>query len=375
MNDTNHKTNIPFNLVIANSREEAKALLKRFDLSQPAYLDDLRLGKDGVPVLTTGTQSNLRELPKSGAARGEMLQKFLNTSEATWTFVVLLESVWIGALAGNMPKMAANVWRGIESSLVGHHTRNQRNLIVLQNGKDVQSLTQGQPLPSNWVMRTNTDKPAKQAVADKPVQSPSRKPEQNADKRREAKKQVAEQPQLREKIRRATGHGPAQDEVRIARPKAGGNNSRLIDDLYLLCKGHYGDTTISAVRTNGEKIVQYHTGGTGKIEDQALIKHLFQTLIGKSSRGYWGGFNTLASLVAAGADSRQQLLREMISWIGGIPTLGAKGEQVALPKVNVQLKELLEKSRNAALPEWAQENFRDNKAFGANGPGKETATA
>jgi len=325
-------TNVPYNLIVTTNREQVKRIAKHFDLSDVRFVDDL-------------------DLPSGGAKRGDALQHLLGQTENTITLALITDDPWVSALISNMPGMSASVWRSIESQLLGHRTGGQRNFMIFantfntgvreaeDNGK-LMAIVAGQPLPHNW-----KPAPAPKAEA-KPVQ---------------AKPQVEKkaQPQKPQKVKNATrtgvvgnpegfkGQGKKVDKQQVDRskkmkgPKPAGNNNGLYDDLYLLAKGHYGPIGRVAFLSKAGAIIAHHTGSPiENVHCEKIVLSLFNTLIAKSNRGYWGGFNLLKEVVVAGSDSAMELINTLSGWIGTIPVTDAKGETIPQPQCNAAVTKL-----------------------------------
>lgn len=326
-------TNVPFNLIIASSIDQVRTIAKHFDLSDVRFVDNLKL-------------------PATGAKRGDALNELLGKTENTITLAIVTDAPWVQALLSNNP-MASSVWRSIESQLLGHRTGGQRNFMVVaynvsagcreaENAGTLMAIVSGQPLPSNW-------KPERKVEAKKPE-----------GKKTQAKPQGEKkaQPQKSQKVKTATlsgvvgnpegfkahgvktgkGERPQIDrskKQKTARPA--GSNASLHDDLYLLAKGHYGANTGEAFLTKAKQLIVHHTGFGGNVTTHMVAVNLFRTLIAKSSRGFWGGFNVLQSTIDAGAESPEQLVSVLNGYIGTIPAVDGQGNAIVQPKANQQL--------------------------------------
>lgn len=327
-------TNVPFNLIIAPSLELVRKIAKHYDLSDVRNVDELHL-------------------PAGGAKRGDALNELLGKTENTVTLAVVIDGPWIGQLLANTA-MSASVWRSIESKLVGHRTGSQRHLIVVAdafttNVRDaqaanlVQSIVSGQSLPNNW-------KP--------PMVKPEAKKTEKVIK---AQTKSAKGPQVEgrgnrekpegQKVKAANTHGqsgkksdrPVIDRSKKTKaPRAVGSNQSLHDDLYLLSKAHYGLCNGPVFLEKAQKVIAHHTGMAGGIPVDLVVTHLFRTLIAKSSRGYWGGFNLLQSVVEAGGQNPGEVVNTLNGWIGAIPARDAQGQEIPQPKANPQLFSLRE---------------------------------
>lgn len=361
-----HPTNVPFNLIVTTSMEQAKKIARHYDLSDVRNVDDLKL-------------------PNGGAKRGDALNELLGKCENTITLVVLADSPWVNALLKNMPGMAASVWRSVESKLVGHRTNGQRNLIVVGNDftsgiRDAETagnllvLLNGQPLRSNWkpnnAPKAKTDKPEGKKVrhvvegqvglnADGVGQPDKKKPTKVKNTTNRTKLSIALDPndpnpthtvestmgEFIDKSLRARkdakaaklgkGERPQVDRgSKNKGPKPMVSNQGLHDDLYLLAKNHYGPCTGPALLEKAQKIIAHHTGIGGEISVDMVCSHLFRTLIAKSNRGYWGGFDLLKGLVAAGGQGPEEVAATLNGWIATIPAVDAKGALIPQPKMN-----------------------------------------
>lgn len=325
-------TNVPFNLIIATSAEQVRKIAKHYDLSDVRNVDDL-------------------DLPSGGAKRGDALNQLLGSVENTITLAVVTDDAWINALLKNMPAMSASVWRSIESKLVGHRTGSQRNLIVLgnsftsgvrdaENAGNLQVIVAGQNLPSNWkppIAKPEAKKPEAKKLTFKNPPAPKHPSkiarEETNVKRVEANVKFGKK-----------GDKPQIDRSKKSKgPKPAGSNNGLHDDLYLLAKGHYGSTERNEFLNKAAQIIAYHTGAamTAGTHREKIVTSLFNTLIAKSNRGYWGGFNLLKEVVTAGGESALELIQTLSGWIGNIPATDAKGEAIPQPQRNHALVKAL----------------------------------
>lgn len=307
-----------FNLVIAPSDECVKHIMADFGLLHPVRLDQ-------IPHLPTG-----------GPARGEALNRYLlDYADGTPTLVVLQEEVWIKALLENNEEMAGRVWRAIESKLLGHHTERQRILLIVsENFKDscraaidrnaLQFWTQATKIPAIWkAKRTASDhsqvKEKTQSTKTKETPQPRKPPVENQKK--------TDRP---ERVQR-TAPVP---------------NLRLQDDLYLLVKGQYVSIrgeNYADFQHDVKAVIRYHMG-VSEVQDGLVVSQLFKTLIGKSHRGYWGGFNLLQDIVMCGAQSPKHVASSLFGWIAGIPVRDSEGREITQPVVDARLKEYLSRT-------------------------------
>lgn len=365
--------NVPFNLIVAQSRAQVHNIATHFDLSDVRFVDDLKL-------------------PEGGPKRGDALNELLAAQDHTVTLAVLVEAPWIDTLVDNS-SMAAGVWRSVETKLLGHRTSQQRNLIIaaklfvgsVRKAEDegrLVSIIAGQPLPNHW-------KPAR-PVAEKPAKKLEfvKKPEQMQKDQARRKKSTsvdpaatvdflmtehAKQKKVRvvlegkvglnangvknfpQKVKGATPSGKVGNPggFQMAKPEGKGKpdrsqknkqrqaygNEALYNDLYLLCKGHYGTAGGELLVCKAAVILEHHTGVKKFAGDcvQQLASALFQTLITKSGRGYWGGFNLLQQLAVAGGKGPYAVVETLSTWINNIPVRDAAGHEIAQPAVTTAL--------------------------------------
>lgn len=327
-------TNVPFNLIITTTRAQAEKIAKHFDLSTLRFVDSLHL-------------------PPGGAKRGDSLNELLGRLEQTVTLVLLCDDVWLNALLTDMPGMAAMVWRGIESKLMGHRTNGQRNLLIVagdfdagvrqaENALKLQVFTSGTPLHHSWKPPVSRPVPPKKLVSrDKAprvqqVVKPETKAVPEMSPERAWHTPIDKTVGLGESPKSFGSKSPKQlDRSKKDKgPRPAGNPHGLQNDLYLLSKGHYGLATGHLFLEKAREIIAHHTGMGGVIPMELVCTHLFRTLIAKSSRGYWGGFNLLQNLVDAGGQSPQEVAGSLNGWIGNIPARDAAGKDILQPNVN-----------------------------------------
>lgn len=329
-----------FNIIVAPNLKAIQAIAAQYDL------------KDVRPI--TQLAHSLR-LPETGRERGDKINEALSAVDHTVTIAIEHDDPWIKALLGKNAALAPMVWRAIESKLLGHRTNQQRNLLIVAssevtkgvreaaNAGNLLSFTAGQKVPSEWLQPrpepVKKEKPAK-------AKSPALKEyvDKNLKPRAEAIKKGDTKEAARLKAQANPGSPAVPKGKPERRPLVKGSANGLKDDLYLLCKGHYGDTNKQAVVLKGAVLVRHHGGlpATATISMQSLIVQLFETLIRSSSRGYWGGFTLLKDVVEAGAEDRVRLMEVLIGHIAAIPAVDGEGKPLAQPKVNPHLVKVLE---------------------------------
>lgn len=353
-------TNVPFNLIVTASREAAQKIAAHYGLSDVRFVNDLTLPAGG---------------PKRGAALNELLGKL----DHTVTLVVLVQEVWVSALVKNLPLMASSVWRSVESQLMGHHTIEQRNLLVVaadlkgavgdaEEAGTLLCLNKGRQLPNNWRPQKVLNKPA--AIKVQPVAAAVKGNQTKRERPGKSERQASAPPTFGKvyqgnapsslKVKNATHSGKVGNPDglkmsktdRTKRNKPAGNNARLHDDLYLLAKGHYGPVERDAFLVKAGVVMAYHAGSAGNsgFGLNKIATTLFQTLINKSSRGYWGGFNVLKEMVGAGAQGQTELVMALFAQIAAIPVVDAAGQPLTQPKLDLRVIQRL----GGRLPEVAE---------------------
>lgn len=325
-------TNVPFHLLIASSHAKLQTLAKHFDLS------DLRLLTD---IERKG------HLPPAGFKRGQALDGLLGKVEHTISIGVVIDEVWVQALLDNNP-MAKSVWRSIESKLFGHRTNSQRRLVIVAADKKIESMREaeakgevlsvisGQPLPSNWIEA----RPAKveKKAATKPQVAKKQVPKEQAVQKPQGKPQKAAKPTGEKSVPvRKDVPSKAPQRVLPGRSRHGQTNP-LHQDIYLMCKGHYGPVgSIELLDPKVQKVMQHHTGA-GLVSSEDAVRVLYETLLSHSSRSYWGTANLLRDLVTAGGRGPTEVMMALSSWIALIPAQDHTGQPIPQPKPNPALQ-------------------------------------
>lgn len=357
--------NHTFNLIIASSIEEVRTLARRHGLSNLHFLSDVeRQGR----------------LPTSGPARGAALDRFLGErNEATLTLAIIQADSWVSALLNPNSTLSRSVWRSIESSLMGHRTNQRRNMVVVGSGcmyferLEAEAKGQlivvegGQPLPTHWrPERSRTEKPAKtlSTSTKKTMENHPKRRKEERMKRTGNTKSVEKRPGIKKPL---VGGVKGFQEARKKRGGRAGNGNPALNDLYLLCKGHYGPVgEASRLLTWTKETLRFHaqtidgprrseftpietlqhshkTGlGTHDVSDEDAIKQLFHTLVAHSTRAHWGGFSLLQELVSSAARGTQETAQTLAGWIATIPARDTDGQEIVQPQVNVDLAKYLE---------------------------------
>ena len=314
-----------FNLIVAPNHATAKAIAKQYDLSDVQFLDDL--------------EKKLR-LEDGGLKRGDALNTYLASVDHTITLVALFDHVWLSSLMGVNSPMSVSVWRSVLSKLMGHRSEVQRNLLVIScdnltgnvrasvDAGKTRVFNAGQRVPSEWYpARPEREKPAKKekTVLQQHV-------DKNIKPRVHAKKNGAPA-HVQEALKR---------KANPVKPSPRRSHNVLHDDLYLLAQGHYGAFGDSYALEKAQQIISIHMGvPLINVGDSTIVHHLFETLIKKSNRGYWGGFTLLKDVVHAGGLGVGALVDTLVGHISLIPAIDAKGAEVAQPKANERLVTLL----------------------------------
>ncbi|WJJ55094.1 hypothetical protein [Xanthomonas phage RTH11] len=321
-----------FNLIVAPNHATANAIAKQYDLSDVQFLDEL--------------EKKLR-LEDGGIKRGDSLNAYLASVDHTITLVALFDQGWLASLLGNNSAMSASVWRSVLSKLMGHRSELQRNLLVIsadslssnvrasvEAGK-TRVFAAGQRVPNEWYpARPEREKPVKKEKT--PIQQYV---EKNLKPRVHAKKNGA--PELVQVGLKRKANTP--------KPSPRRSHNVLHDDLYLLAKGHYGAFGDSFALEKAQQIISIHMGvPLINIGDDIIVHHLFETLIKKSNRGYWGGFTLLKDVVHAGSRGAGALVDTLVGHISLIPAIDAKGVEVKQPKANERLVALLHEDKDRA---------------------------
>lgn len=346
-----------FNIIIAPTLKAVNTLAEHYGLTAVHHLDAL--------------EHSLR-LPATGRERGDTINAGLLKLNHTVTIALIVDEAWIKALLSKNPVMAQSVWRSIQSKLLGHRTESQRNLLVVSTGSVVQSgvrdaidkqqlmsFTSGQRVPTEWAApRPETPKAAKpkpaveQTVLGEYV-------EKVLKPRREAKGQLKNQLKREGNNVQAAPQKDAKRRLSVTPAQKLVGNIDLSQDLYLLCKGAYGDFGNDALLVKARHIVGLYYGvpDISKVALSTLDVALFETLIKCSSRGYWGGFTLLKDVVHAGAESPTRLLSILAGHIALIPAMDGQGKPVRQPQVNPKLLDYLkgvwQKAREVPAGEMA----------------------
>lgn len=326
-----------FNIIVAENHLVVDAIAQHYGLTDVRRLEDVLI--------------KLR-LSTPGREYGDKLNEFLNSLDHTVTLVITADDAWIQALLNNNLSLAPMVWRSIESKLMGHRTDSQRNLLVVATsalkGGDVRkaiekgnllALTNGVKVPSEW--RTPRPEAPKKEKPAKGKAAVGEYVEKNLKPRTDAKKAGASPQQL---ARLKSAINPGSSAVSKAKgPRPKGNVNGLREDLYLLCKGHYGEFNVQAVINKGKFLIRHHNGlpENSDVGLGLLIPQLFETLTRSSSRGFWGGYNLLKEVVYSGAEGPDKLLGTLIGHIGTIPAVDGDGEPIKQPQANAKLRETL----------------------------------
>jgi len=335
--ETVKSTPSQFNLLLVPHRATAAELVKHYGLNDVRYLDEM--------------EEKLHLGRYDGKERGDVFNRAL-AENGTTTVVVLQDEAWIKALLEKSEKMAPMVWRSIEAKLMGHRTNGLRNLMLVatsavdnlgvriceENGK-LLKLTHGNALPTAWLA----------PKAEKPVKEKQSVIGEYVEKRLKPRVDAAKKGDIKEAVRLkslANPGSPAKPAPKgDRRPQHKGNANVLFDDLYLLCKGHYGAFNLDAVRTKVAHLIRHHGGlpAHAPVSDEQIIVQLFDALTRSSSRGYWGGYTLLKDTVHAGAHSPDRLLSVLVGQIGAIPAVDTEGKPLRQPQANKQLVKVLEK--------------------------------
>jgi hypothetical protein len=327
-------SNVPFNLIVATSAAQVQKIAKHFDLNDVRFVDNLKL-------------------PLGGAKRGDALNELLGKVEHTVTLAVTTDAPWVQTLLSNSA-MASSVWRSIESQLLGHRTGSQRNLLIVatdfnggcreaENAGQLLVVHSGAPLPNNWKperARIETKKPEGKKVQTKAPIEKKVQGDKPTKIKNATRSGVVHNPEGFKVHGVKTGRDlkPQLDRSKKTKgPRPTGSNESLYDDLYLLSKGHYGVPTGPHYIVKAQQLIAHHTGFGGNITLHMVVVNLFRTLIAKSSRGFWGGFHVLQSVIEAGGQGTEELIETLNGYIGTIPARDGQGNEIPQPKANQQL--------------------------------------
>lgn len=307
-----------FNLIVTTTREQAIFIAEHYDLNNIRFIDDIH------------------HLPESGARRGEALLKALDDGAETPTLVILKEDVWIEPLvAGDIKGMASMVWRSIESSVLGHRTEMQRNLLVvartLTNGcrageekGELKVFARGQRVPSSWKPPRPT-KPHVHLTVQKKVVPPTPAKDQSAPRGGEVT--AGRVQSIRKgKIRTAAGNA-------------------LHDDLYLLSKGYYGTISGSAFVIAVRQTIAFHVGGSHEPDLETVCMHLVKAFTAKASRTTWRAFDLIQELAIAGGRGPEEVAITLGRMMQSIPARDGEGKVIFQPTPNSELNALLQSHR------------------------------
>lgn len=345
-------TNIPFNLIITHTRDNAKQIAKHYALDDVRFVDDIQ------------------HLPDGGAARGKALNALLAKHEHTLTLVLLLDDVWVKSLLTDHPSMAASVWRGVEGKLFGFNTEKQRNLLIValdvnndvrraEDNLQLRKIEAGRRLSQVWrPVRVAAEKPVAapkapqpkapivktQAKRNEPAQGKPDNKKQNASKDRPAsqygltdgKGNLVTKPQGKKqgKLDRSKKHtGPGGE--------FSSKDNTLTNDLYLLCRGHYGANTPQVLIEKAKRLIADRTNQKDVSTNQ-VARLLFVTLSRLSSRSYWKSYNVLQSLINAGSESPAQLANTLAGHISSSPIYDENSMEIPQPTVNPTVTKLLD---------------------------------
>lgn len=339
-------TNTPFNLIITTSRPNAAQIAKHYDLSEVRYVDD-------IP-----------HLPDGGAARGKALNALLAKYEQTLTLVVLLEDAWVKALLTDA-SLASSVWRGVEGKLFGFNTDKQRNLVIValdvngdvrraEDNLQLRSVTSGRRLSIAW-------RPARPAV-EKPAAEAAKPSQPKVAKQQAKRNEPAQGKPEQQKNQKTKGAAPAGDAEGQKAPKqavkktgkldrskkhtgpGGEFNTRdnsLTNDLYLLCRGHYGVNTSQVLIEKAKRLITFRTNQQ-EVSTNQVGRLLFVTLSRLSSRSYWKSYQVLQSIINAGSESPAQLANTLAGHISNSPTYDENSREIPLPALSEAVTKLLD---------------------------------
>lgn len=316
----------------------------------------------------------------SGPNRGAAVEKALASSCAIVPKLVLsVDDIWLSQLMTGSD-MAAGVWKSIASRVLGPKTHTRIQTLTLTTKT---SEMQYGAVPSSWLVRTESKMRAESAkaptqpkrkyyivqagdtltgIALKVLGDASRYTElveingvENPDliypKQKLYLPTDAQWPPKREPKAKSESKAPVK--AKVASSKASDNRqqrppyartSKIQDDLYLLCKGEYGvqylepENIVNAARA----VVEFHTGALVVLA--TVVTNLFGTVTSYANRGYWGGYGFLQTMVFAGGDSKEALIRALQNQITSLPTSDLR---VPAPVCNEKLVDFLANSIKA----------------------------
>lgn len=308
----------------------------------------------------------------SGPNRGAAVEKVLASSGAIVPKLVLsVDDIWLSQLMTGSD-MAAGVWKSVMSRVLGPKTRFRIATLTLITRT---SETSYDSVPTSWLphhevkTRMEGTKPPAQpkrkyyivqpgdtltGIALKVLKDASRFTElaeinvlENPDlihpKQKLYLPEDAQWPPKREpKVRSEPTASKAKTPMKSAetRPQRTpyARTSKIHDDLYLLCKGEYGVEYLEPERIvlAARAVVEFHTGALVVLS--TVVNNLFGTVTSYANRGYWGGFGFLQTMVLAGGDSKEALIRALQNQVTSLPTSDLR---VPTPVRNEKLVEFL----------------------------------